>query len=380
MEHEVALIGTGPDPEEPSTDGFAMAYRHAAAYQRLSNCRLTACADIVREHAEAFAEKHAIDSAHVFEDAETMIRETEPDVVSVCVPPAVHAEVVTTCAGTGVPDAIHCEKPMARTWGECKAMVQACEDAGVQLTFNHQRRFAGPFRRAKSLLKEGTIGPLRRIEMGGDDLYDWGTHLFDLCGLYTDQAAPEWVLAQVDYRSENVQFGVHNENQALVQWQYDSGVFGLASTGQCGMVRPQLRLVGRDGLIEVGNPDVADLRYRTGGSGWQTVETGDTIHLPQSHRIRKLSVEIAERLPLVPAARLRKPTFIDRAIEDVVRALEGGWESELAAENALQSTELIFGAWESARRRGRITLPLDVNDNPLEAMIEAGDLDPTGDE
>jgi len=377
MVYEVALIGTGPDPENPDTDGFAIAYRHAAAYQRLSDCHITACADIVRENAEAFAEKHGVDFAHVFEDSETMLRETDPDIVSVCVPPAVHAEVVITCARTGVPDAIHCEKPMAKNWGDCKRMVQACEEADVQLTFNHQRRFAGPFRRAKSLLDEGTIGSLARIEMGGDNLYDYGTHLFDLCGLFTDQAVPEWVLAQIDYRTENVHFGVHNENQALVQWQYENGIAGLASTGQDGMVSHQLRLIGQDGVIEVGSPNGPALRYRTDGSGWQTVETGDGIHSPNSGRVRTLSVAFAERFPLLPAAKLRKPTFMDRAIGDVVRALEEGRESELRAENALQSTEVIFAAWESARRRGRVTLPLDIEDNPLEAMVEAGKIGAT---
>jgi predicted dehydrogenase len=89
---------------------------------------------------------------------------------------------------------------------------------------------------------------------------------------------------------------------------------------------------------------------------------------------------LAERLPLVSAAKVRKPTFVDRAIEDVVKALEEGREPELGAKNALQSTELIFAAWESARRRGRVTLPLDVEDNPLEAMVEAGELDVTAED
>ena len=37
---------------------------------------------------------------------------------------------------------------------------------------------------------------------------------------------------------------------------------------------------------------------------------------------------------------------------------------------------MIFGAWESARRRGRVEFPLDIEDNPLEAMVESGELTP----
>jgi hypothetical protein len=42
----------------------------------------------------------------------------------------------------------------------------------------------------------------------------------------------------------------------------------------------------------------------------------------------------------------------------------------------LQATELIFASWESARRRGRVDLPLEIEDNPLEDMVEAGQLGP----
>ena len=58
---------------------------------------------------------------------------------------------------TGV-KAIHCEKPMASTWGDAKALARACADRGVLLTFCHQRRFGAPFVKAKQLLDEGAIG------------------------------------------------------------------------------------------------------------------------------------------------------------------------------------------------------------------------------
>lgn len=37
---------------------------------------------------------------------------------------------------------------------------------------------------------------------------------------------------------------------------------------------------------------------------------------------------------------------------------------------------LIFATYQSARKRGRVSLPLGIEDNPLEAMIESGALDP----
>jgi phytoene/squalene synthetase len=36
---------------------------------------------------------------------------------------------------------------------------------------------------------------------------------------------------------------------------------------------------------------------------------------------------------------------------------------------ALQATELIFATYESSRRRGRVDLPLEIDDSPLIAML-----------
>jgi len=370
MVYDVAIVGTGENPEETSKDGYAMAYRHAPGYQRLDNCNVVACADIVPENAEAFAEHFDVD--HVFEDHEEMLSAVEPDIVSVCVPPGVHADIVCDCAESGVVQAIHCEKPMAKTWADCQRMADTCREHGVQLTIDHQRRFGDPFRKAKSLLEDGEIGDLERIEFSEVNLFDAGSHVFDLCGYYTNQKPVEWVLAQVDYHEENIWFGAHNENQALAQWRYENGVYGLASTGEgSDFIGSYVRLIGSDGAIEIGVEDGPTMRMRQGGS-WQSIDVGDTIHGPGTRLVDEVAAKIPFGQKLVPS----QTTFYERAIEDLVGALETGREPELTASNALQATELVFACWESARQRGRVELPLEIEDNPLESMVESGDLQP----
>jgi len=375
MTYTVAVIGTGEDPDDPDTDGFAMAYRHAGAYSRLDSCELTACADIIPENAKQFAQRWGIPEDNVYTDSQKMLDAIEPDIVSVCVPPHVHAPVVLDCAENGVMDAIHCEKPMATRWEDCREMASACKRAGIQLTFNHQRRFGKPFRKAKTVLESGEVGSLERIELGGKNLFDYGSHLFDLCGFFTDQAMAKWVMAGIEYSEENVQFGAHNENQAIAQWKYTNGVNGLASTGDGGIIDCQMRLRGKDGVIEIGG-DQAPLRVRSRGS-WRTVDTGgEGIHGPRNTIIDAAKQKLSTRLPGVSVEKTRPETFVDRAIADSVDALDSGRQPELGADNALQATELIFGCWESARQRGRIDFPLEIADNPLEAMVENGDLLP----
>jgi predicted dehydrogenase len=351
-EHAVAVIGTGENPDEPGPEGFGMAYRHADAYEEIEGCEVVACADIVREHAEAFAAKYGIDDTCVYEDHGAMLAAVDPDVVSTCVPPAAHAELATHCARHPDVRAIHCEKPMALTWGGAREMTAAARRRGVQLTFNHQRRFGRPYRKAKELLDSGAIGGLERVAFAAPTLYDYGSHSFDLCTYFTDEVPAEWVLCGLDYRTEDVYFGTHNENHAVVQWRYENGVDGLATTGfGDGLVGAHNRLVGSTGAIEVGPHDAeAHLRVRRDGEGWEAVDTaGEDLH---------------------------GPGYIERAIRDAVSAVGSDRESELRAENALVGTELIFGAWESSRRRGRVDFPLSIDDNPLEAMVETGDLQP----
>lgn len=373
MPLSIGVIGTGADPDDPGQDGYAMAYRHASGYRRLDDCELLACADIVPENARAFAAR--FDVPHVYEDYEQMLSALDLDVLSVCVPPGVHAEVVCDAAETGVPAAIHCEKPIATTWEDCKAMARTCQANDVALTINHQLRFGAPVRKAKALLDGGRIGELRRLEVAAEHLYDTGTHLFDVCGYLTDQTPVEWVLGQVAYREENRWFGTPNSTQGLAQWRYESGVDGLAATGDsASLVGATLRIVGSDGVVEIGPDEGPPLRFRdTETTGWQSVDTdGEGVYGPKRTRLTGALQRLARLVPGLDERRVLAPSQTDRAIADVVGALREGRRSELQIEHALQTTELIFAAWESARQRGRITLPLAIEDNPLAAMIDAG--------
>jgi predicted dehydrogenase len=349
--HRVGFVGTGSDPDDPGSGGFAMAYRHAAGYERLEDCELVACADLVAENAAAFADAHGIDGDRVYATGGAMLEGADLDVVSVAVPPAAHAPVVESLATHPErPAAIHCEKPMALTWGGARSMAQTCQRRGVQLTFNHQRRFARPWRNALELLEGGAIGDLVRVETWAPNLYDWGTHCVDLCGMFVGERPAEWVIGNVDYREESIAFGAHNENQAVAHWQYEGGLPCLAATGESfDAVGALHRLVGEGGEIAV-RPDWGGdtddrLRVRADGSDWRAVECEEV-------------------------------DAIALAVADVIRCLDAGEEPELSARNALNATEIIFGTWESARRRGRVEFPLEVEDNPLEAMVESGALTP----
>lgn len=357
MTCRVAVVGVGPGRDvDISGKAHAWGYLHADAFVARDDCDLVACADVVPERGAKFAAEFGLVEGAVYEEYEAMLREADPDIVSVCTPIPTHADITIGCARHDSVEAVHCEKPMAATWAGARAMAHVCGAEGVQLTFGHQRRFGGPFLEAKSLLDSDAVGALERIEISWGNFFDNGTHTLDLAAMFNHERPVEWVFGQIDYTKEHVRYGVPVADHALVSWQYDNGVHGVAATGDGGALTGGpydfydcwFRLVCSDGVVELGRRDGPTLRCRRDGTEWTAVEVDGDL----SGRV-------------------------DLAIDDVVTALGGGGESELRAEYALDTTEVLFAGHESSRRRGRVELPMrGVYDHPLTGMIESGDIVP----
>jgi predicted dehydrogenase/pimeloyl-ACP methyl ester carboxylesterase len=359
---KVGIIGCGRPWRTEGATGFGMGHLHAAGYLVSPDCELVAAADINSENLAAFCEQHKVPRGYL--DVDEMFAREHLDIVSICLWPHLHAPMVFKAVQAGV-KAIHCEKPMAPTFGEARKMVELCAAHNVVLTFNHQRRFAWPFRKARELLDGGAIGELERIEAIAPNLYDWGTHWFDMMFFYNHETPVEWVIGQIDARGGHAIFGVVVEGQGLSFFKWRNGVTGLMVTGErwlyeqgtplrsfsCGN-----RLVGSDGVIEVDVRDGPRLRLRNSKTGgrWEEIQVEGGIHDDALH--------IA-------------------AILDLVDALKSGREPELSGRKALQATELIFATYESSRRRGRVDLPLEIEDSPFLSMLNAADITtwPAGD-
>ncbi len=78
------------------------------------------------------------------------------DVVSCTTPTDVHHEVVLAAAAAG--KHVVCEKPLARTLAQGRAMIAACRAAGVKLLVGQVVRFFPEYDRAKRAVDEGLIG------------------------------------------------------------------------------------------------------------------------------------------------------------------------------------------------------------------------------
>jgi predicted dehydrogenase len=346
MALQAAVIGCGRPFKSDGSTGFGMSHKHVFALKK-AGVDVVAAADISQENAAAFGEVHGI--TRLYTDYREMLAAQKFDWVSICTWPALHAEMTIAAAQSGA-RSVYCEKPMAPTFGEAKAMVAACQESGTQLAFNHQRRFGTPFQQAKKLLDEGAIGELKRLEAQCGDMFDWGTHWIDMQFFFNNETPAEWVIGQVDLRDARKIFGVTLESQGLCQYQFQNGVQATLFTGKGSQWMPNHRLIGSEGIIEIG-AEGADLRLMNATSkGWKVIggsSEGDGIH---------------------------GDIHIERAIADAVDALQNNREPLLSGANALRTTEVIFATYESSRRGGRVDLPLDVDDSALQARLEAAGL------
>jgi predicted dehydrogenase len=333
----VGIIGCGRPWKSQGASGFGMAHAHAQGYTASHDTRIVALADINLENARAFQSEHG--GERIYADYQEMLAREQLDIVSICTWPHHHAPMVIAAAEAGV-KAIHCEKPMAPSYAEALRMVAVCQAHGTQLTFNHQRRFAAPFRTARELLRSGAIGQLRRLEGTCDNLFDWGTHWFDIFGFYNDEAAASWVIGQVDWRGGATIFGVPVEGQGISLFAYENGVQGLLLTGFGTERKLSNRLVGDDGAIEVILGATSIRVWGKGDRAWREVQVA-----------RDEGESLGE--------------VVGRGVLDLIDALKAGREPELSARRALRATELIFATYESSRRAGRIELPLEALESPF---------------
>ena len=91
------------------------------------------------------------------------------DVVDICTPNNVHAEIAIAAAKAG--KHVICEKPLARTVDEARAMAEAVKSSGVvnMVAFNYRRTPAVAL--AKKFIDEGRIGQI--LNFRGTYLQDW---------------------------------------------------------------------------------------------------------------------------------------------------------------------------------------------------------------
>jgi predicted dehydrogenase len=282
------------------------------------------------------------------EDINALLDSDAIDAVLIASPNPAHCPQTLRAAASG--KHVLVEKPMALNVGECRAMIDACQRAGVVLMVGHHHRFRRNPVAAQLLLQRGAIGKVDLAQMlqtepdvttwlttpaNGGYLLGGGVHGLDLL---------RWWLGNVDrvcaltgqYR------GIQVENGSLLLLEFASGAHasfgysvipGSVPPPGSGVVQFEVRLTGQTGAMHVDM--YGDVKLST-PTGWD-VQT--TLPEWQGH-----------------FAFLRMEAYASQARE-FVAAINERRPPRYPADEALHAVAVVEAAHLSARERRWVRVP-----------------------
>ncbi len=133
-----------------------IAYKHAEAIKKNEKANLLYVCDIIEERAVDYKNKYGAE--RYFTDYHEMLEMPDLDVVNICTPSGMHAEMGIAAARAG--KHVIVEKPMALSSIDADALINACDENGVKLAVCFQNRFNPPVQKLRRALEEGRFGKL----------------------------------------------------------------------------------------------------------------------------------------------------------------------------------------------------------------------------
>ncbi|MDR2138486.1 MAG: Gfo/Idh/MocA family oxidoreductase [Tannerella sp.] len=346
-----------------------VAHLHARAIDSLPNATLSAVWSRTPESARKLAETCG---AEVFSDIDTMIRRKGIDLVIICNPHPFHREVTIQAAQAGANVLV--EKPLAATLEDCDAMIDACRAAGVKLGTVSQRRFYAPVQRIRRAIDAGKIGvpALGTVNMLGwrDRAYydadPWrGTWNLEGGGVLVNQAPHQldillWFMGEADEvyglrRNLNHPY-IEVEDTALAILKFRNGGIGsiIVSNSQKPGIYGKVQVHGSNGA-SVGVQTDGGAMFIAGMSPVLEPPVNDLWTVPGEESLpdgwAKEDSELFSRID---------PTvyYMERQIEDFLRALDRGCDPLVTGLDGRRTVELFTAIYRSTRDHAPVKLPL----------------------
>ncbi|RLF18859.1 MAG: hypothetical protein DRZ82_07430 [Thermoprotei archaeon] len=326
-QYRVGIIGCGRE-----------AKMHLMGWRVLKNVDVVAAADINKEVAENFCKQYNVPKSYT--DYKEMMTREDLDIISICTWPSSHAEITIEAVKLGV-KGILCEKPMCLSLAKADAMIRACEENGVKLAIGHQHRFDPQNVLARELVKDEVIGkPYLVVCRTRDGLLNNGTHYIDLMRYWLGDPKTEWVIGQVERKTDRFERGSPIEDLCMGFICFENGTRGLIEVDLPDDRIPwEPTIYGSNGVMIITQGKVLILNDKE--KGWQTIEA---------------------------------PPQKDTEFSEMIDWIEGRREHRCNAYQARYTMEIMMAIYESARTHSLIRMPLKTKENPLFMMIRSGQL------
>jgi UDP-N-acetyl-2-amino-2-deoxyglucuronate dehydrogenase len=128
-----------------------IAYKHAEAIKKNEKANLLSVCDVIEERVADYKDKYGAQKGYI--DYHELLENPDLDVVSICTPSGIHAEMGIAAAKAGKHVVV--EKPMSMSLQDADALINACDENGVKLAVCFQNRFNPPVQKLRRALEEG---------------------------------------------------------------------------------------------------------------------------------------------------------------------------------------------------------------------------------
>jgi UDP-N-acetyl-2-amino-2-deoxyglucuronate dehydrogenase len=341
--HGFGIAGTG-----------VIAATHAQAIGMLPDARLVAVTDVRPGSAAAFGAVHGCAAEP---DLAALLARPDVDVVCVCVPSGLHAEVGVAAAAAGKHLVV--EKPVEVTLAAADRLIGAARDAGTGLTVISQHRFDAGLVELRRLLDDGALGDLvlgeastkwyrtqqyydsaawrGTLAFDGGALLNQGVHYVDLLRWCMGPVAE--VTAVCATRAHQMEA----EDVAIAMLRFASGAVGtiVASTAVYPGFAQRLEVTGTNGTVIVEDGEIV----RAGLLNGDSVSPGQAASADQA--------AAADPAALAAAGHAAQ-------IADFLAAVEEGRPPLVSAESGRDALEIVCAVYESARAGRTVVLPQPV--------------------
>ncbi|CAN5798167.1 Gfo/Idh/MocA family oxidoreductase [soil metagenome] len=254
--------------------------------------RIAAIADSVVER--AVQARAVAPDAHVADSLDALL-ELDLDGIVIATPPALHAEQCMRALGHGV--AVFCQKPLARTAAETRAVVAAARAANRLLGIDLSYRFTAAMQSVRNAVRSGDIGTVYAANLvfhnawgpdrgwardpalaGGGCVLDLGVHLVDLAFWVLDFPAVKRVDSQLFAGGNRLQRDGRDGRGEVVCEDFATATIELATGATVRMACSWELHAGRDAIIE------ATFHGRDGGAVMRNVDGSFFDFTAELHR------------------------------------------------------------------------------------------------
>jgi predicted dehydrogenase len=140
-----------------------IAQHHMKTYSGIAGAQMVACADISEDATRRASETFGI--PNVYSDFHEMLKRDDLDAVDVCLHNNFHCPA--TVAGLEAGKNVYCEKPMAGSYRDAEAMLDAARRLGKKLHIQLSTLYSDECRAARELIELGELGELYHARSTG---------------------------------------------------------------------------------------------------------------------------------------------------------------------------------------------------------------------